>query len=66
MVTNPDATSAADLYGHGTHVAGLLAGNGLALPASDWHFGCYIGAAPQATLVSIKVSDDHGNATVMA
>lgn len=65
MVTNPDATSAADLYGHGTHVAGLLAGNGLALPASDWHFGCYIGAAPQATLVSIKVSDDHGNATVM-
>jgi serine protease AprX len=65
VVTNPGATTATDGYGHGTHVAGLLAGNGRALPASDPLVNRYVGAAPQAKLVSVKVSDDHGNATVM-
>src|SRR4051794_2067765 len=65
VVTNPDATTATDRYGHGTHVAGLLAGNGHALPASDPLVDRYVGSAPQANLVSVKVSDDHGNATVM-
>lgn len=64
-VTNPDATTAEDLYGHGTHVAGLVAGNGLALPASDPLYGRYVGTAPGANLVSVKVSDDHGNATLI-
>src|SRR4051794_26414070 len=65
VVTHPDATTATDRYGHGTHVAGLLAGNGHALPASDPLVDRYVGSAPQAKLVSVKVSDDHGNATVM-
>jgi serine protease AprX len=65
VVTNPEATTATDGYGHGTHVAGLLAGDGRALPASDPLVNRYVGAAPQARLVSVKVSDDHGNATVM-
>jgi serine protease AprX len=65
VVTNPDATTAADRYGHGTHVAGLLAGNGRALATSDPAFNRYLGSAPDAKLVSIKASDDHGNATVM-
>ncbi|MFN8108693.1 MAG: S8 family peptidase [Thermoleophilia bacterium] len=65
VVTNPDATTATDRYGHGTHVAGLIAGNGYDRPVTDPLFGKYIGAAPEADLVSVKASDDHGNATVL-
>jgi serine protease AprX len=63
-VVNPAASTAEDRYGHGTHVAGLIAGNGRALPASDPLYNRYLGTAPEASLVSVKVSDDHGNATV--
>ena len=65
VVTNPNATTAADLYGHGTHVAGILAGNSHDLPSSSPNYYGYIGAAPNANLVSVKVSDDHGNASVL-
>lgn len=59
-VTNPDATVEDDLYGHGTHVAGLIAGNGSLRDAEDPLRGQYIGAAPRANLISVKVSDDAG------
>ncbi|MCW2967066.1 MAG: hypothetical protein JWM71_838 [Solirubrobacteraceae bacterium] len=59
-VTNPDATTEDDLYGHGTHVAGLIAGNGALRAAGDPLRGQYVGAAPRANLVSVKVSDDQG------
>jgi serine protease AprX len=65
VVTNPDATTASDRYGHGTHVAGLVAGNDRALPTSDPLYNKYIGTAPQSTLVSIKASDDHGNSSLI-
>jgi serine protease AprX len=65
VVTNPDATTAGDGYGHGTHVAGLVAGNGRALASGDPLLGAYIGTAPSARLVSVKASDEHGNATVI-
>ena len=65
VAVNPDATTATDEYGHGTHVAGIIAGNGTARSASDPLYGKYIGVAPAARLVSIKVSDDHGEASTL-
>jgi len=62
-VTNPCARDANDQYGHGTHVAGLIAGNGLVY-GNSLH-GKYMGVAPRANLVSVKVSDDDGNTTVL-
>ena len=64
-VTNPCATNANDQYGHGTHVAGLIAGNSLLYPPDSRYFGRYMGVAPRANLVSVKVSDDDGNTTVL-
>lgn len=44
-----------DADGHGTHVAGIIAGNG---EASQ---GKYTGVAPDADLINIKVLDQNGN-----
>jgi subtilisin family serine protease len=46
-------TAPYDDHGHGTHVAGDCAGNG---KASGGH---YMGTAPQANLIGIKVMDAH-------
>lgn len=43
-----------DVYGHGTHVAGLIAGNGAASS------GQYEGVAPEATILNLRVLDDTG------
>ena len=50
--------SVADEYGHGTHVAGIIAGNGAASK------GEYAGIAPGAHLVSLKVLNAQGRGTV--
>lgn len=42
-----------DYYGHGTQVAGAIAGSGAASG------GRYRGIAPNASLVALKVADDH-------
>ncbi len=44
-----------DDNGHGTHCAGILAGNGYASK------GKYRGIAPEANILSIKVLDENGN-----
>jgi serine protease AprX len=64
-VTNPDATTVTDSYGHGTDVAGIIAGNGDNLSPSDPLHGDYMGVAPGANLISVKASDEQGNATVL-
>ena len=50
-----DLPVAHDGYGHGTHVAGIIAGNG-----SDSH-GARRGIAPGASLVVLRVLDDVGD-----
>src|SRR5215210_7095373 len=64
-VVNPGATTAGDPYGHGTHVAGILAGNSWNRSSADSLRGRYVGVAPDADLISVKASDDAGNATVL-
>jgi serine protease AprX len=64
-VVNPAASSAGDGFGHGTHVAGIVAGNGTNRPAGDPLRGKYAGVAPNANLISIKAGDDDGGATVL-
>ncbi|MEZ4725860.1 MAG: S8 family serine peptidase [Caldilineaceae bacterium] len=44
-----------DYYGHGTHVAGTMAGLG---QASD---GLYLGVAPEAHLIDVRVMNDRGH-----
>ena len=62
----PDATTATDRYGHGTHVAGIIAGDSSNRDDGDpLKKNRFMGVAPNANLVSIKVSDDEGNATVL-
>jgi len=64
-VTNPCARNAHDQVGHGTHVAGLIAGNSMNSPSLKKLQGKYMGIAPRANLISVKVSDDDGDTTVL-
>jgi serine protease AprX len=64
-VVNPGATKAGDSFGHGTHIAGLIAGNGTNRAAADPLSGKYVGVAPDANLIDVKVADENGEATVL-
>jgi serine protease AprX len=47
-----------DLGGHGTHVAGLIAGDGTRSG------GLYAGVAPNANIIDVRVIDAHGGSNV--
>ncbi|MFL6237948.1 MAG: S8 family serine peptidase [Actinomycetes bacterium] len=51
-------TTCADSYGHGTFIAGLIAGNGSSSG------GKYVGAAPGAKILSVKLAGADGSADV--
>src|SRR5207302_3396608 len=55
FTSDPDCT---DNYGHGTFLAGLIAGNGSA------PLGKYVGMAPSAKILSLKIAGADGSADV--
>jgi serine protease AprX len=62
---NP-STRYLDTFGHGTHLAGIIAGHDAGVDAtkiglSDYSF---VGVAPDARILSVKVADAHGNSDV--
>ncbi|HTS50010.1 MAG TPA: S8 family serine peptidase, partial [Bryobacteraceae bacterium] len=64
----PGDPSASDAYGHGTHVAGLIAGDGSA--SSGWQSDYVVrGLAPNVNLINLRVLDANGqgsDSTVIA
>ena len=56
----PGDSSTGDPYGHGTHVAGILAGNGTQVdrPQRELHVS---GIAPMPTLINLRVLDANGS-----
>ena len=58
----PGQSDALDHYGHGTHVAGLIAGNGQ-LSTGSLDFRTFHGSAPNANLINLRVLDENGAGT---
>jgi serine protease AprX len=54
--------SAVDQYGHGTHVAGIIAGNGASSSAAN-DFYTFKGIAPGVSLVNLRALDANGTGT---
>ena len=50
--------STSDGYGHGTHVASIIGGDG------SESGGKYIGVAPMVNIINVKVSNDDGSAMI--
>lgn len=53
------STSLSDYNGHGTHVAGIIGGNSWSSTNLALR-GKYLGIAPEANLISVKVAGDNG------
>jgi serine protease AprX len=74
IVNGPDLTPESqnastrnlDTYGHGTHMAGIIAGHdaGVVTSSASNDTTSFLGVAPDARIVSVKVADAHGNSDV--
>jgi serine protease AprX len=51
-----------DVYGHGTHVAGIVGGNGTASAGNNYIY-TFRGIAPSATLINLRALDSNGQGT---
>ena len=54
--------SAADQYGHGTHVAGIIAGNGAMSTGANYSY-TFQGIASNVNLINLRVLDQNGAST---
>jgi serine protease AprX len=57
----PGDTRTNDAYGHGTHVAGIVAGNGH--DSASGYPTQYVGVAPNANIINLRVLDANGSGT---
>lgn len=57
--TSPNPADTNDAFGHGTHVAGLIAGNGSSSTGAGYS-RTFTGTAPFANLINLRVLDAHG------
>ncbi len=55
-------SSTADAFGHGTHIAGIIAGNAYTSSTSNYP-GVYRGIAPEAKIINLRVLDSTGAST---
>jgi len=56
-------TSTVDAYGHGTHVAGIVAGNGASSGAGSGYAKQIPGMATNANIINLRVLDQNGSGT---
>ena len=60
----PGDSNTSDEYGHGTHVAGILGGNGASSAAGTSGYPTeYQGIAPNVQIVNLRVLDQNGSST---
>jgi serine protease AprX len=57
-----DATTP-DRFGHGTHVAGLIGGNGSSSGTANGYAATYAGVAPNVNIINLRVLDQNGSGT---
>ncbi len=56
-------TTTSDKFGHGTHVAGLIAGSGADSGTANGYAATYAGMAPGVNLINLRVLDQNGAGT---
>jgi len=59
---DPSTNTTSDLFGHGTHVASIIAGNAASSSCSNCTIN-YYGIAPNANIINLRALDANGQAT---